>query len=30
MNLNFEAHILAALIYCVNLPGLLKTARGAP
>jgi len=30
MNLNFEAHILAALIYCVNLPGLLKTMRGAP
>ena len=30
MNLNFEAHMVAVLIYCVNLPGLLKTARGAP
>jgi hypothetical protein len=30
MNLNFEAHMLAALIFCVNLPGLLKMARGAP
>jgi hypothetical protein len=30
MNLNFEAHMLAALIYCVNLPGLAKTWRGDP
>lgn len=28
MNLNFEAHMLAALIYCVNLPGLAKMVRG--
>ena len=30
MNLNFEAHMLAALIYCVNLPGFLKMLRGQP
>jgi hypothetical protein len=28
MNLNFEAHMIAVLIYCVNLPGLRKIARG--
>ena len=28
MNLNFEAHMLAALIFCVNLPGLVQTLRG--
>lgn len=27
MNLNFEAHMIAVLIYCVNLPGLVKTWR---
>ena len=27
MNLNFEAHMLAALIYLVNLPGLMKAWR---
>jgi hypothetical protein len=27
MNLNFEAHMLAALIFCVNLPGLAILAR---
>ncbi len=30
MNLNFDAHIFAALIYCVNLPGLGKMLRGTP
>ncbi len=30
MNLNFEAHMLAALIYCVNLPGIPRMLRGAP
>jgi len=30
MNLNFEAHMFAVLIYCVNLPGIVKTWRGAP
>jgi hypothetical protein len=30
MNLNFEAHMIAVLIYCVNIPGMLKMARGAP
>lgn len=29
MNLNFEAHMFAALIYCVNIPGILKMWRGA-
>ncbi len=29
MNLNFEAHMLAVLIYCVNLPGLRKMIRGS-
>jgi hypothetical protein len=29
MRLHFEYHILAALIFCVNLPGLGKTLRGA-
>jgi hypothetical protein len=28
MNLNFEAHMFAVLIYCVNLPGLRKMVRG--
>lgn len=28
MNLNFEAHMFAALIYCVNLPGVVKMWRG--
>ena len=28
MSLNFEAHMLAVLIYAVNLPGLVKTWRG--
>ncbi len=28
MNLNFEAHMYAVLIYCVNLPGLRKMLRG--
>lgn len=28
MNLNFEAHMIAVLIYCVNLPGLRKMVRG--
>lgn len=27
MNLNFEAHMVAVLIYCVNLPGLIVMAR---
>ena len=29
MNLNFDAHIFAVLIYCVNLPGIVKMWRGA-
>ncbi len=28
MNLNFEAHMIAVLIYCVNIPGMLKMWRG--
>jgi hypothetical protein len=28
MNLNFEAHMIAVLIYCVNLPGLGKMVKG--
>ena len=28
MNLNFEAHMIAVLIYCVNLPGLRKMVKG--
>lgn len=27
MNLNFEAHMIAVLIYCVNLPGLIRMVR---
>ncbi len=27
MNLNFEAHMIAVLIYCVNLPGILKLTK---
>jgi hypothetical protein len=27
MNLNFEAHMIAVLIYCVNLPGLRKMVK---
>jgi hypothetical protein len=30
MNLNFEAHMLAVLIFCVNVPGLRKAWRGEP
>lgn len=30
MNLNFEEHIAVVIIYAVNIPGILKTWRGAP
>jgi hypothetical protein len=30
MQLDFEYHMIAALIFCVNLPGLKKTLRGEP